>query len=237
MVRRFDFASARRQMVEQQIRTWAAHEPAVLEVLGRLPREEFAPAAFRTLAYADLGIPLGHGAVMEPPSYVGRVLAALRPRRGERFLEVGTGSGYLAACLGELGVTVHGVEIEPALAARARRVLAALVPDARLVVENADIHTWRGPREVYDAVILGGSLPAWDPSFLEALRPGGRLYAVIGRPPLMRARLFTRAPDGAGVSSRDLFETLLAPLRGLESDARGDDAPPVAARPAEAPLP
>jgi protein-L-isoaspartate(D-aspartate) O-methyltransferase len=213
---RFDFAAARRQMVEQQLKTQAIHDPRILALLGRLPREEFVPVALRTLAYADLESPLGHGAAMERPSYVGAVLAAVRPRPGERVLEVGTGSGYLSACLAELGASVHTVEIEPALAARARRVLASVVPEATVTVETADVHTWDGPEAVYDAVVLGGSLPVWDPSFLDALRPGGRLLAAVGAPPLMTVRLYTRASTGAGVACRNLFETVLPPLRGLD---------------------
>jgi protein-L-isoaspartate(D-aspartate) O-methyltransferase len=213
---RFDFAAARRQMVEQQLKTQAIHDPRILALLGRLPREEFVPVALRTLAYADLELPLGHGAVMERPSYVGAVLAAVRPRAGERVLEVGTGSGYLSACLAELGASVHTVEIEPALAARARRALASIVPDASVTVETADVHTWDGAAGVYDAVVLGGSLPVWDPSFLDSLRPGGRLLAAVGVPPLMTVRLYTRAPAGPGVACRNLFETVLPPLRGLD---------------------
>ncbi len=214
---RFDFAAARRQMVEQQLRTQAIHDPRIFEIFARLPREEFTPAALRTLAYAELEVPLGHGASMDRPSYLGAVLDAVRPAAGERVLEVGTGSGYLSACLGALGATVHSVEIEPTLVARARRVLAAVVPETSVTVETDDLHTWGGPGEIYDVVVLGGSLPKADPSFLHALRPGGRLLAVLGHPPLMTARLFVRARAGEGASARALFETSLPPLRGLPS--------------------
>jgi protein-L-isoaspartate(D-aspartate) O-methyltransferase len=223
MTSRFDFAAARRRMVEQQLKTEAVHDPRVLAVLARLPREEFAPAEFRSLAYADLEIPLGHGASMDRPAYVGAVLAAVRPEDGERVLEIGSGSGYLSACLAELGATVHGVEIAPTLAARSRRVLASVVPQAAVTIEDGDVHTWSGPETVYDVVVLGGSLPIWDPSFLTALRPGGRLFAVIGRPPVMTAWLFTRAPKGAGAGARALFETSLPSLRGF--DVVRDHAP------------
>ncbi len=226
MTPRFDFAAARRRMVEQQLRTQAILAPGILGILGRLPREEFAPVAFRTLAYAELEIPLGHGAVMDRPSFVGAVLAAVEPAAGERVLEVGTGSGYLTACLGAAGATVHSVEIEPALATRARRVLAAVTPDVHATIEIADIHTWNGPENVYDIVVLGGSLPTWDPSFLQALRPGGRLFAVIGRPPLMSARLYIRAAAGEGMSARTLFETRLTPLRGLPAPREHLAVPP-----------
>lgn len=215
---RFDFSAARRLMVEQQIRTWASNEPRLLEIMGRLSREDFTPDSFRTLAYADLEIPLGHGGLMERPSYVAQVLSALRLRPGERVLEVGTGSGYLTAIMIELGTVVHSVEIEPTLASRARHNLSTALPSGHGAnIEIADLHVWSGPNDIYDAILLGGSLPAWEPSFLSALRAGGRLYAVIGRPPLMQARLFTRGRDGQGVAAQTLFETCLPPLRGVET--------------------
>ena len=111
--------AARRQMIEQQVRTWDVLDPRVLETLAAVPREKFVPEAYRAVAFADAAIPIGHGQFMLKPAVEGRILQALAPARGERALEIGTGSGYFAACLAHLTGAVDSIEIHADLALRA----------------------------------------------------------------------------------------------------------------------
>ena len=112
--------AARRQMIDQQVRTWDVLDPRVLDALGAVPREHFVPEAYRGVAFADAPIPIGHGQFMLAPALEGRILQALAPVRGERALEIGTGSGFFAACLAHLTGSVDSIEIHADLAARRR---------------------------------------------------------------------------------------------------------------------
>ena len=133
-----DYARARELMVEQQVRPWDVLDMDVLEVIGRLPREAFVPEAQRALAYADLELPLGHGAQMMKPVVEGRMLQALQLKPGDSVLEVGTGSGYISACLGALGREVVSIERVPELAASARARLDATGLGSNVRIEVAD---------------------------------------------------------------------------------------------------
>lgn len=210
-----DFAQARANMVEQQIRPWDVLDARVLEIMGELPRERFVPEGREGLAYADTEIPLGQGEYMLAPKVIGRILQAVAPRPSDAVLEVGTGSGYLTACLARLSAHVDSVErIESFRAAAAVRV-------AGQSVENTDLHfatvtpDWTPPRERYDAIVLTGAMTEYDPFLQSRLNPGGRLFVVTGRPPVMQARLVLRVADES-CRSENLFETLLKPLVGFE---------------------
>lgn len=204
-----DVETARRQMIEQQVRAWEVLDLRVLEAMERVPREEFAPPAFRELAFADMSIPLGHGQTMLPPKLEGRILQALELGPDDSVLEVGTGSGYFAACLGALARTVRSLEIFPDLAAGARANL--LHADAHNVtVESADAFAVV-PAESFDAVVLTGSLPLYDPRFEQWLAPGGRLFVVVGQGPVMEARRISRPAAGEWLRE-SLFETFTDPL-------------------------
>jgi protein-L-isoaspartate(D-aspartate) O-methyltransferase len=201
--------AARQQMVDQQIRAWDVLDPRVLDAMGKVARERYVPAAFARLAYADSPIPLGNGHSMLAPSVDGRILQALGLSAGESVLEIGTGSGFLSACLSALGATVRSVEIDPTLAESAAARLRA---DGRtsVAVETADA-TRLLPTPAYDALVLGASLPEYDSRYCQWLRPGGRLFAVIGSRAPMEAILVTRV--GGGEFRRDsLFETVIEPL-------------------------
>ena len=201
--------TAREQMVSQQLRTCEVREDRVLAAMGRIPREQFVPPAWQSLAYADCAVPLPHGKHMLTPMMVGRFLEAMELRAHERVLEIGTGSGYLAACMAALGAHVRSIELYPDLAAAANHNLQQA--GARHVeVITGDAMQWRDEGG-YDAVVLTASLPIYQPRFEQALRSGGRLLAVVGAAPVMHALLLRHHP-GARPAPQVLFETDLDPL-------------------------
>lgn len=201
--------AARRQMIEQQVRTWDVLDTRVLETLAAVPREKFVPEAYRGVAFADAPIPIGHGQHMLPPALEGRMLQALAPMRGERALEIGTGSGYFAACLAQLTGTVESIEIHADLAAFAARAIGEQ-GIARIAIETGDALAREYP-VVYEVIAVTGSLPAPEPRFERALVVGGRMFVVIGSAPVMEARLVTRTGEDSWLSEA-LFETRIDPL-------------------------
>jgi protein-L-isoaspartate(D-aspartate) O-methyltransferase len=202
-------SAARQQMVDQQIRTWEVLDPRVLEVLSRVPREAFVPAGYRELAFADAPIPIGFGQCMLAPKLQGRILQALGVTASDEVLEIGTGTGYLSACLSLLGGATHSLEIHADLSTAAAANLRA-VPQARVQLETRDAFS-PAPLGEYDIVAVTGSLPVYDPRFERALRVGGRLFAVVGVAPVMDAILVRRV-DSAEWTRESLFETVLEPL-------------------------
>jgi protein-L-isoaspartate(D-aspartate) O-methyltransferase len=212
-----DIEQARFNMVEQQIRTWDVLDQDVLDLLFAVRREEFVPAAYRLLAFADLEIPLGDGARMWAPKMEARVVQELKLRQGESVLEIGTGSGYLTALLAHQGARVTSVEINPRLAKEAKAKLARAGFGS---VEHAQGDGARGwGRATYDAIVLTGSTPVLPDAFVEQLNPGGRVFAVVGEPPVMMARLVRWVAPGA-LSKRILFETVIDPLTNAATPAR-----------------
>jgi protein-L-isoaspartate(D-aspartate) O-methyltransferase len=204
-----DFEAARQQMIQQQVRAWDVLDPGVLDVLRLVPREQFVPAAFRELAFADTAIPLPAGQSMLAPKIHGRILQALEVRPGETALEVGTGSGYLTACLAALGAQVTSLEIQPELVALATANLrAAGFPGIGVLA--ADATTWQPPQRV-DVVVLTASLPEYDRRYEEWLNVGGRLFVTVGNAEPMTATLVTRSGERE-LGRADLFETAIDPL-------------------------
>jgi protein-L-isoaspartate(D-aspartate) O-methyltransferase len=209
---------ARFNMVEQQIRTWDVLDQDILELLYTVPREEFVPAARRSLAFADLELPIGSGERMWMPKMEARVLQDLGLRKADRVLEIGTGSGYFCALLAHRSAHVHSIEINESLAALGRDNLARH-GTANVTLELGDGSRGRPGSVPYDVIVLTGSVPVLPGGLLEQLGPGGRLFAVIGERPIMNATLIRREREG-GTSSRVLFETVIAPLANCEHPGR-----------------
>jgi len=205
----FDVERARFNMVEQQIRTWEVLDPEVLDLLFTVKREEFVPPAYRSLAFADLELPLGDGERMWTPKLEARALQSLALKPDERVLEIGTGSGYFTALLAARGAHVTSVEIHAGRAAAARMNLVRHAFE-RVRVEVGDGARGFG-RDAYDAIVLTGSTPMLPDAFAGQLLPGGRLFTIVGEAPVMVARLLRRDPAG-GVRAADLFETVVPPL-------------------------
>ncbi len=209
--------AARRQMIEQQVRAATVLDPRALEALAAVPRERFVPEGYRGVAFADHAIPIGHGQTMLPPSLEGRILQALAPERGERTLEIGTGTGFFAACLARLAGEVESIEIHADLAAGAVRTLAA-EGFGGVKVETADAFA-RHFEPHYQVIAVTGSLPVYDPRFERALAIGGRLFVVVGSAPVMEARRVTRTGADSWLSE-SLFETSIEPLVHATAAAR-----------------
>jgi protein-L-isoaspartate(D-aspartate) O-methyltransferase len=206
-----DTLAARQQMVDQQIRTWEVLDPRVLDVLAAVPREAFVPQPYRELAFADAPIPIGFGQFMLAPKLQGRILQALGIGAADSILEVGSGTGYLAACLSLLGAATRSIDIHPGLIAASRANLEA-VPRAQVQFEVRDAFDAASLGE-YDVVAVTGSLPVYDKRFERSLRLGGRLFAVVGTAPVMDAVLVRRV-DASEWIRESLFETVIEPLIG-----------------------
>jgi protein-L-isoaspartate(D-aspartate) O-methyltransferase len=200
-----DHQQAHFNMIEQQIRPWDVLDIRVLDALAQLPRHPFVPDAFQNIAYSDLPIPLDHQQSMLEPKVVGRFLQALNCQVDEHVLEVGTGSGYLTALLATLGAHVTSVELNPDLRDQAATKLNAQgIQNVHLLSGNAAYHWQDGKR--YNAIVLTGAVAQRPQQHLESLELGGRLVAVIGQSPNMKATLFTRI-EHQQWSEEVLFET------------------------------
>lgn len=206
-----DYAKARENMVEQQVRPWDVLDVRVLDVLLRMPRDAFVPEAYRALAYADLAVPIGHGELMLKPVVEGRMLQALALAPTDDVLQVGTGSGFLAACMGRLARDVVSLESHADLAESARARLARLGFDGNVHIEVADALQYQATRQ-FDAVCVSAAVDSLPQHFLQWLRPGGRMFIVQGRAPAMKALLVHNDVNGPRIES--LFETVLPYLSG-----------------------
>lgn len=204
-----DINFARQQMVRQQVRAWDVLDDDVLDVLAKVPREQFVPAGYEALAFADTEIPIGHGQAMMTPTIEGRVLQALDPSPTDEVLEIGTGTGFLAACLARLAGSVTSIDIHEDFLDTARANLEdSGLGDVELLCMDA---TAELPERQFDAIAVTGSIEVFDPRFVMALKPGGRLFVVVGKSPAMDALLVSRSGED-GWETRSLFETDLAPL-------------------------
>ncbi len=213
-----DFEHARSNMVEQQVRPWEVLDRTVLELMEHAPRDAFAPEEYRRLAYADIAVPIGEGETMLPPRVEGRLLQALDIGPGDRVLEIGTGSGFLTFLLARRAAHVTTIEISPALADRARASLEAHgVGNVTVGVGDGRLGLERGAP--YDAIVVGGSLPAPEPALEAKLAIGGRLFVVVGSAPAMEAMLVRRTGRNEWVRE-SIFETVLPPLAGSEAPRR-----------------
>jgi protein-L-isoaspartate(D-aspartate) O-methyltransferase len=218
MSSQIELERARYNMIEQQIRTWEVLDQRVLDLLFRVRREDYVPESYRALAFMDMEIPLGHGEKMLQPKQEARMLQALDLQPADRVLEIGTGSGYMTALLASLSAHVYSIDIHADFTRSAAAKLA------QHGITNTTLHTgdaasgWdkQGP---YDAVVLTGSVPILSEHFTRSLRPGARLLAVVGEPPVMQAQLVTCASAGA-YNTVTLFETCIAPLKNVQQPER-----------------
>lgn len=206
----------RDQMITQQVRAWDVLDTRTLDAMHRVAREYFVPAAWRSLAYADCALPLPLGKHMLTPMLAGRMLQALELDDGAQVLEVGTGSGYLSACLAAMGGRVQSLELHTEIANLARANLRAAGVDS-VEVTRADGAALTS-ETAYDAIVLTASLPIYQPRFERALKHGGRLFVVVGSPPVMEARL-VRRHGSSEFSSQSLFETSLEALEHVPTPA------------------
>jgi protein-L-isoaspartate(D-aspartate) O-methyltransferase len=205
-----NFEQSRFNMVEQQIRTWEVLDQSVLDMLFEIKREEFVPPFARELAFVDMELPLGHGEVMLAPKLEARIVQELGLQLTDRVLEIGTGSGYMTALMAKRAAFVESVEIVPELSAFGAKNLADHG------IANLKLHLGDGARGwsggPFDAIVLTGSTPILAQEFFSLLNPGGRLFAILGDPPVMEATLFTAAGKGE-LAGLELFETCVPRLR------------------------
>lgn len=201
---------ARFNMIEQQIRPWEVLDLRVLELLSRMPREEFVPADQKALAFVDTHIALGHGQVMMQPKQEARLLQEVDVTGKDRVLEIGTGSGYMTGLLASLALEVDSVDILPDFLESAQTKLRERGFSNVSFAEGDASQGWPGGGP-YDVIMLTGSVPELPQQFIDNLNPGGRLAAIVGTDPIMEAVLVTRLSDGS-VSKESLFDTILPPL-------------------------
>jgi len=204
--------AAREQMVDQQVRAWDVLDERILDTLRAVPRERFVPEHWRELSFADMEIPLPCGKRMLRPMLVGRLLQALELRVGEQVLEIGTGSGYVSACMALLGGQVQTIELHPEVAELARENLQGVASGSAVRVVTGDGMEFDDTQR-YDVIVLTASLPIYDSRFERALRSGGRLFVVVGDAAPQRACLVRSAGDGDS-ASETLFETSIEALEG-----------------------
>ena len=209
---------ARFNMIEQQIRPWDVLDQGVLSLLAVVKREDFVPPAYRALAFVDTEVPLPHGQRMLAPKVEARLLQELDVHKHERVLEIGTGSGYMAALLGHKAQQVITLESDAELAAMARANLQ------RAGLVNVEVRQAEGARGLpddgpFDVILLSGSVAEVPPSLLAQLKVGGRLAAIVGQLPIMRATLFTRSGEH-GFASVELFDTVAPRLAGFDEPDR-----------------
>jgi protein-L-isoaspartate(D-aspartate) O-methyltransferase len=213
---------ARFNMIEQQIRPWEVLDQGVLDLLAVVHREDFVPPAYRALAFVDMQVPLReqgrHGQCMLEPKVEARLLQELQVRKHEKVLEIGTGSGYMAALLAHQAQQVHSVEIVPELAAMARENLR------RAAVRNVTVHDGDGARGLpgqapFDVIVLSGSVAAVPQVLLDQLKIGGRLAAIVGDEPVMRASVYTRSGERE-YGHVEVFDTVAPRLLGFDEPPR-----------------
>ena len=205
---------ARFNMVEQQIRPWDVLDPKVLDLLFQVKREDFVPSAYRTLAFADLEIPIGPnaGQSMLPPRVEAKFLQEVGVKRTDRVLEIGTGTGYMAALLAARAEHVVTIEKCPELAAKAQSNLQTAGIE-NVTVEVGDVSNGWSSRGPYYVIVASGSMPSVPAEILRQLRVGGRLAIVVGEAPVMEAQLITCTGEGR-YNTVNLFETVVARLEG-----------------------
>jgi protein-L-isoaspartate(D-aspartate) O-methyltransferase len=209
---------ARHNMVEQQVRPWDVLDQRVLDLIARSPRDEYVPARYRNVAYADLFLPLGHGQVMLTPKLEARMLQELEIGPRDRILEIGTGSGYFTSLLAAMGAHVTSVDIYPEFVEAARATLAAHGVQ-NVTLETGDAARGWDQHGPYDVIAITGSMPVLPDAFVKSLAPGGRLMAFLGKSPVMDA-IRIRRLGGEGLERTSIFETDVPALVNAHEPAK-----------------
>jgi protein-L-isoaspartate(D-aspartate) O-methyltransferase len=216
------FEKARFNMVEQQVRPWEVINPRVLSLMETLPREAFVPKAYQDLAYADIEIPIGMGQSMMFPRIEGRLMQALDLQPSDKVLEVGTGSGYLTACLANLAKQVVSIDIHPEFTdAAAIKLEQQGLNNVTLLRGDALANPTQG--SPFDAIAITGSLPTSEQAeiFRQQLAPGGRMFVIIGQAPVMTCQLVTRHNTKV-FQEESIFETEVAALENAPAPVEFD---------------
>ena len=213
-----DFDKARYNMVEQQVRPWDVLDTRVLDVISEVPREAFVPDRYKNLAYVDTRIPLGtfedHTCYMMNPNVQGRILQYLDISDTDSVLEIGTGNGYLTACMARLAHHVDSVDINPDFSAAAQQCLAAQgIDNVNLSTGDAS-QNWE-QKQAYDVIAITGAMPNIPEGLKKSLKPGGRMFIITGDAPAMTAKLVSRVDKNEWMVE-DLFETVVEPLVNTE---------------------
>ncbi len=209
---------ARFNMIEQQIRPCEVLEGRILKLLEVVRRENFVPANNKTLAFADMEIPLGYGVAMWQPKVEARIVQELHLTHSDKVLEVGTGSGYLTALMSVLAAHVTSVEIVPELSARAKQNLQSYQRE-NITLEIGDAAQGWGNGTTYDVIVLTGSTPVLPQAFQNSLNIGGRLFAIVGDAPVMEAKLITRVAQDV-YTTVNIMEANVAPLQNAQQPKR-----------------
>jgi protein-L-isoaspartate(D-aspartate) O-methyltransferase len=204
---------ARFNMVEQQIRTWDVLDQNVLDLLFTMKREEFLPERARVMAFVDMAAPIGFGEFTLPPKLEARIIQELELNNTDRVLEIGSGCGYMTALLAKCTQHVSSVEIVPELSAFAEKNLRAHGID-NVALSIGDGARGLAASQGFDVIVLTGSTPALPQAFFQSLNPGGRLFAIVGEEPIMKATLIFRGAAG-DMQQHELFETCVAPLKNV----------------------
>lgn len=204
-------------MLAQQLRTCEVTDPRVLDVLATTAREAWVPEEFRQLAFADTAIPIGHEQKMLMPQIEGQILQYLQLRSIDEVFEIGTGTGYLTACLARLGSRVHSIDIfEDFVAAAQQRFDEHRLSGITLEAADATACEWPGQ---FDVVVISAALPQLTSRYIDLLKPGGRLFAFVGSAPVIKAQMVTKPTDDS-LQTENLFETSVEPM----INARPEDA-------------
>lgn len=213
-----NFEQARHNMIAQQIRPWEVLDERVLNLLVQVPREDFVTDAYRALAFTDMEIPIGHGHAMMSPKLEARMLQALDVQPSDTVLEIGTGSGYVTALLGRLARHVYSVDIHPDFIEAAAARLSAQHVD-NVTLETGDAAGGWDSHGAMDVIAVTGSLPEPAEALERQLKPGGRMFVIVGDAPAMEALLVTRIGDNEW-HREVLFETVIAPLENAPRSDR-----------------
>ncbi|MGA2655458.1 MAG: protein-L-isoaspartate O-methyltransferase [Gammaproteobacteria bacterium] len=202
-----DFSAARHNMVASQVRTWDVFAPKVLDAMAELPREDFVPEVYKNLAYADTAIPLSSSQTMLPPKEQGRILQALEIKPDDRVLEICTGTGYLTTLLAQFAKEVVSVDINPEIQAQAKNNLAKHhINNVKLITQDAS-HGFEN-HGLFDVIVITGGLPLLPQAYKKLLNVNGRIFAILGKAPIMKATLFTFNANNI-LSEKILYETVV----------------------------